>query len=64
MFANSSSSITNVRGKVHVFIDFGLYKKPRKLIEFFKMFGLPNCLGQKWLLIRMVNCQWLNVEFV
>jgi hypothetical protein len=26
------------------------------LIEFFKMFGLPNYIGQKWLLVHVVSC--------
>ncbi len=51
MFAYSPFNITNVRGKVHAFTDSGPYKKLRKLIEFFKMFGLPNYLGRNgcWL---------------
>ncbi len=40
-----------------LFLTINLKNLNESLIEFFKMFGLPNYIGQKQLLVHMVSCQ-------
>jgi hypothetical protein len=54
MFATSPYGTTTIEEEIHAFTNYvphGPYKKLGKpkweLNQVFKMFGLPNCIGQK-----------------